>query len=182
MRRFIVAMLLLVPMSAWSGVEKIAITEGSGIRFVWWPKVAPPSGWHFDEGSSHRFAFNAMAPDGSTFSDAETVLYAKADFKPRTAGIASLESFVQSDIADFRAEMPGLVVSREKTLYAQDRKPFQVVSYFPKQHADGNWEQVAYGEDGDYYITIAISSRTRDGLTRSMAAFRALVASYAIGP
>lgn len=182
MKRLIAAMLLMVPVAAWPGVEKIAIVGDSGIRFVWWPKVAPPDGWHFDEGSSHHFAFNAMAPDGSTFSDAETVLYAKAGFKPRLPAIASLESFVQSDIADFRTETPSLVVSREKPLYAKDHKPFQVVSYFPKSPGSGNWEQVAYGEDGDYYITIAISSRTREGLIKSRAVFQALVASYATGP
>lgn len=182
MRLLTVILLLLGAGPARAEIEKIAVPSESGINLMWWPKVAAPKGWHFDQGSSYHFSFNAIAPDGSTFSKAETVMYARADYKPRIPETKSLESYVSDDMANFKRSDSGMTVSREQPIIAQGGITFQVVSYSPGKGSSGNWERVAYGEDGDYYLTFVISCRTNAGLSREIPAFNAFVAGYVSGP
>jgi hypothetical protein len=181
MRHFLLltALLLLTDVAA-AAVEKIAEPSESGLRLIWWPKVNPPDGWHFDEGSSHQLAFKALAPNGSTFSNAETVIYAKANFKPRTPETKSLESLIEQDIASFKKSESGVTVVREKPLLSGDGKPFQVVAFSP--NAGGNWERVAYAEEGEYYVIFTVSSRTKEGLAQATPAFQSTIVGYRAGP
>ncbi len=43
---------------------------------------------------------------------------------------------------------------------------------------DGLWEQVAYGEEGEFFLLFTISSRTRAGFERSWHAFESFVTNY----
>lgn len=149
---------------------------------MWWPKVVPPKGWHYDEGSSRHFAFNAIAPDGSTFFKAETVMYGKADYKPRMPKTKDLSSLISGDIANFKSSDSTLASTREALIRSFDGIDFQVVAYSPSKGSSSQWERVAYGEDGDYYITFVVSSRTKSGLKGALAAFKALVQGYRSGP
>ncbi|UHQ18841.1 hypothetical protein LVB87_11680 [Lysobacter sp. KIS68-7] len=174
-------LLVLLAFPAAAAIEKVAARTESGIHFMWWPKVDPPKGWHFDEGSSHHFAFNALAPDGSTFSEAETVMYARADYKPRIPETKSLQSYISNDMGEFKRSDAGMTVSRERPILTKDAIEFQVVAYSPGKGSSGNWERVAYAEDGDYYLTFVISSRTEVGLAGAMPAFNSFVAGYRTG-
>lgn len=78
-------------------IEKIAMPSNSGFQFYWWPKVTPPPGWHQDKEQSLANAVNTLAPDGSTFGDAEAVMYAKAIFKPREPDVKSLDMLIERD-------------------------------------------------------------------------------------
>jgi hypothetical protein len=171
-------MILALALSGTAGadVEKIAEPTETGIRFMWWPKVEAPKGWQFDEGASHRYAFKAFVPHGSTFSDAEAVIYAKANFKPRTPEVTSVEALVAQDIAG-SAEA---TAERKGVLLSGDGKAFQLVAFVPKNA--GDWEYVAYGEEPEYFILFTLSSHTKDGLARALPDFRSLVASYKVGP
>ena len=174
-RLFILALLALSG-AASADVERIAVQTESGLRLMWWPKINPPTGWHFDEGSSQHYAFKAFAPNDSTFSDAETVIYAKANFKPRTPDIKNVEALIEQDISG----ISHVVAERAKPLLSRNGQTFEVVSFSPK--TDGNWERVAYGEETEYYIRFTVSSHTREGLSRALPTFQALVASYESGP
>ena len=148
----------------------------SGLRLMWWPKVSPPTGWHFDQDLSHHYAFKAFAPNDSTFADAETVIYARANFKPRTPEIKNVEALIEQDISG----ISHVVAERMKPLLSRNGQTFEVVSFSPK--TDGNWERVAYGEETEYYILFTVSSRTEEGLSRAIPTFQSLVASYESGP
>ncbi|MGP1682973.1 MAG: hypothetical protein ACTS8S_11665 [Giesbergeria sp.] len=161
-------------------VEKVAAPADSGIALRWWPKVQPPQGWHFDRESSHHFGFNAMAPDGSTFSAAETVMYAKANYKPREPQIKTLKQLVEHDFSRFRQSYPDITVVIEPSLHSADHKPLQVVTFAPSTGA--NWERVAYGEAHDFYVLFTVSSRTKDGFEFTLPAFKSMVASYSVAP
>lgn len=178
--RLLALIFLLLSGAAHAQIEKIATPTNSGIKLQWWPKVQPPHGWHFDNGSSHHFSFNAMAPDGSTFSNAETVIYAKAEYKPRVPETESLAQLVKQDISDFHHAYPGMEVAVEPSVLTADHKQLQVITFTPA--AGGNWERVAYGEAADFYVLFSVSSRTKSGLDLAMPAFRAMVASYRVGP
>jgi hypothetical protein len=182
MRVLAISFLAFLSYQASAAIEKVGAPTESGLHLMWWPKVAPPKGWHFDQGSSYHFSFNAIAPDGSTFSKAETVMYARADYKPRITGVKSLSEYISNDIEGFKQNDESLVVSHEQPILGKDGLEFRVISYSPGQDHAGNWERVAYGEDGDYYLTFAISSRTKEGLAAAIPAFNSFVLGYRSGP
>lgn len=181
--KYIVAIFLIFTcLAAFAGIDKVAVPTDSGLKLMWWPKVTPPIGWHFDRGSSYYFAFNAMAPNGSTFSKAETVMYAKAAYKPRLSAVTTLQAFVDDDVASFKKEEPKIVIVHEPSIYSARGQQFQVVFYHPEAGNPGNWEQVAYCEDGAYFLTFVVSSRTQGGLESAMPVFRSMLSSYSFGP
>src|SRR5579884_895732 len=80
----VLAFVLLGPDRVAGEIMKIVLPACRGqVCFIWWPKIDAPAGYHHDEPASRRFRFNAFAPDGSSFADAETVMYARACYKPR---------------------------------------------------------------------------------------------------
>lgn len=181
--KYIVAIFLIfTSIAAYAGLDKVAVPTGTGLKLMWWPKVTPPKGWHFDQGSSYYFSCNAMAPDGATFSKAETVMYAKADYKPRLPAPITLQAFVNNDMTSFKKETAKIVIVREPSLRFGKKQRCQLVFYHPAMGSQGNWEQVAYCEDGAYFLTFAVSSRTHAGLQAAMPAFRSMFSSYHVGP
>jgi hypothetical protein len=179
---YVAILLFFTSVAALAGIEKIALPTDAGLKLMWWPKVAPPKGWHFDQGSSYNYSFNAMAPDGSTFSKAETVMYAKADYKPRLPDTTTLQAFVNDDEAYFKNETPKIIIVHEPTLYIGQKLRCQFLYYHPAAANPGNWEKVAYCEDGAYFLTFVVSSRTRAGLQAAIPAFRSMLSSYSVGP
>jgi hypothetical protein len=175
------ALFFLAPV-AFAGIEKTAAPSENGIRLMWWPRISVPKGWHHDPGSSQYFAFNAIAPDGSTFSKAETVLYAKANYKPRSPETTTLAALIASDISRQRSEEPGLIVTHEPPMHGNAGLIFKVVRFAPAKEAAGAWERVAYAEDGDYFITLVVSSHSQRGLDSSAGTFRTLLLGYTPGP
>src|SRR5690242_9136776 len=158
MKYLVFVVLVFTSLAALAGVEKVAIPTNTGLKLMWWPEVIPPKGWHFDQSSSYHFGFNAMAPNGSTFSKAKTVMYAKADYKPRLQAKVSLQTFVGDDISSFKSETPSIVIVHEPSLHIGLHRQCPVVFYHPTAGALGNWEQVAYCEDGAYFLTFVVSS------------------------
>ncbi len=181
MKRLVILALLALSSTAFAEIEKFATPSDSGITFQWWPKVTPPKGWHHDEGSSRHFSFNAIAPDGSTFSKAETVLYAQANFKPRSPEIKTLKAFIEGDVARLRAEEPEIIITPEPDMQGKDGLVFKVMRFEPKSGIAA-WERIAYADDGEYFLIFGVSSHSRHGLESSSEAFKALIESYTPEP
>ena len=181
-RCLFLVVLILLSCTAIADVEKMAMTTESGsIHLLWWPKVDPPAGWHFDESASRHHAFKAFAPDGSIFANAETVMYAEAMYKPRMPEIGSLDALMERDISNFAAHK--VKAARKESLLSGDGKTFQVIAFSPEADGNGNWECVAFGEEEDkegneYFILFVVSSRTKDGLADAMSAYQSLISSY----
>ena len=172
---------LLTVILALSGVaiaeiEKHGHPCETGICLYWWPKLPALNGWHQDAQASERYGANALAPDGSTFKDAETVMYAKAPYKPRVPELKSIEDLIASDKKDFVENSPGLVVSETKPLTTGDGEKFRSITFFPS--GQGNWEHVSYGEEGEFYLIFTISSRTKRGYEKALPAYEALIRNY----
>ena len=166
---------------AYAGIEKIALPTDQGFRMIWWPKVDPGGPWNFDEMASRQNALKMFVPSGSTFANAETVMYAKANFKPRTPDTKALKSLIDNDVANIKTEAPGIKIEVMPPVTDGDGKSVQVVSFIPTG-GQGNWEWVAYGEDGEYFLVFTVSSRTKLGLEKSLPAFKAMIASYHAEP
>jgi hypothetical protein len=93
--------LLLLSASASAEMEKTALSCETGMCLRWWPKLPHIEGWHQDREQSYNYRANALAPDGFTFADAETVMYATALFKPRIPETRSLEMLIANDKSSF---------------------------------------------------------------------------------
>ena len=82
-------LLLAAPASA--EIEMVAAPTDRGPVYHWWPKLVIPAGWHHDRNFSFYYSLNAIAPEGVSFDDAHTVMYAKAMYKPREPQVKSLK-------------------------------------------------------------------------------------------
>lgn len=157
-------------------VEKSAQTCESQICFYWWPKLPAVKGWHQDLNESYELGANVLVPDGSSFSDAETVMYAEALYKPRVPDIASVAALIDGDKQKFLDHRPGLKIVESKGQATGDGKILRSFEYIPGRQ--GDWEQVSYGEEGDFYLIFTVSSRTKTGYTHSVSAYEGLIQGY----
>jgi len=162
--------------SAYAEIEKIAIQSGKGISLYWWPKLAPVKGWHQDREYSVRYSANALAPDGFTFKDAETVMYVSALYKPRIPETKSLEALIENDRKNFEANVPGVSIQEVAPLSTADGQKLRSFTFFPAK--GGNWERVSYGEEGEFYLIFTVSSRSQSGFNAVLSAYEKLAASY----
>ena len=173
----IVLVVCLVSMGGALGeIEKLAYPSATGFCFVWWPKLPAVEGWHQEEDSSREYSSNCLAPDGSTFADAETVMYARAMYKPRTPEIHSVEELIKSDRQGFLDSNPETVISPAAMISTGDEQRFRSFTFFPK--TTGNWERVSYGEEDDFFLIFTISSRSQNGYRKSLPAYQMLIERY----
>jgi len=126
------------------------------------------------------YSVNALAPDGHTFADAEYVIYARAVYKPRVPEVKSLAIFIQNDQKDFVSRDPTIVVTKTDHVTTGDGQVLESYTFVPK--AKGNWERVSYGEEGDFYIVFAVSSRTESGYTAILPTYKKIVNGYKAKP
>jgi hypothetical protein len=172
--------LLLVPLSAFSEIEKVGQLCEKGICVAWWPKLTSVKEWHHEREPSFANSVNIQVPNGFTFSNADTVIYAKAIYKPRAPEIKSLDMLIKRDREKFISRDPDIVVTETKNLKTGDGRFLNSFTFFPK--SEGNWEQVSYGEEGDFYLIFTISSRSRAGFDETFHVYEQYVGQYKEGP
>jgi hypothetical protein len=176
-RLFVISgILLLVPLIAIAEIEKVGQVCEKGICLAWWPKLMPAKGWHQESDSSFANGVNIQVPDGFTFSNAETVIYAKASYKPRIPETTSLEMLIKDDKSEFLADDPSVSIVEVQPLKTAEGKILKSYTFFPKDK--GNWEQVSYGEEGDFYLTFTISSRSHSGFLKSVTVYEQYISQY----
>jgi len=169
-------LLLLLPLSALPEIERVGQTCEKGICLAWWPKLEPVKGWHHERGPSFANGVNVQVPDGFTFSNAETVIYAKASYKPRIPETTSLEILIKDDKDDFLKDDPSIEITKVPPLKTKGGKALETYTFFPK--VKGNWEEVSYGEEGDFYLVFTISSRSRAGFLAALPIYEQYIAQY----
>lgn len=175
-RSLISSLCITVAVPAAAEIEKFAIPSESGMKFHWWPKLSPIAGWQQDSDFSFRYSVNALAPVGVSFANAETVMYAKAVFKPRAPKVKSLEMLIENDKKDFLKNVPGVVIQDAPALISADGRKVVSLTYTPS--SSGNWERVSYLEEGEFYLIFTVSSRTQKGFEASAKAYESLISQY----
>ena len=143
---------------------------------IWWPKLTPIEGWHQDREASLFYGVNALVADGLTFKNADSVMYARASYKPRSPEIKSLEALIESDRKDFEANVPGVSIQEVAPLSTIDGQKFRSFTFFLT--TGGNWERVSYGEEGEFYLIFTASSRSRSDFDAVVSTYENLVVSY----
>jgi hypothetical protein len=171
--------IFLAPLISLAEIEKVGQPCETGICLAWWPKLAPAKGWHHEREPSLANGANIQVPDGFTFSNAETVIYAKALYKPRTPETTSLEMLIRNDKERLLSSDPGIAIAEAPPLKTKDGKALKSFTFFP--NGEGNWEQVTYGEDGDFYLLFTISSRSHAGFLASLKMYEEYIGRYKDG-
>jgi hypothetical protein len=172
----ICCIILLLGITAHAEIEKIALPCDAGLCLFWWPKLPPLQGWHQDKDMSFKYQVNALAPDGSSFAKADAVLYANANYKPRMPETKTLEQFLAGDQKDFLAAIPGITIKEVGKLPTGDGKILRSFTFFPK--SAGNWEQVSYGEEGEFYLVFTLSAHSNEAFLKAQNAYRELISHY----
>lgn len=172
--------LLLVCGTANAQIQRVAQMCSTGICLYWWPMLPAVPGWHQDLDASYQEAANALAPDGYTFANAPTVMYAKALYKPRVPETSSVAKLIDQDRQEALHADPQQTVVGAGEMSTADGSRLQVYTFFPR--GPGTWERVAYGQEGSYFLIFAISSRTKAGYEKAMPAYRFMVTHYGSKP
>jgi hypothetical protein len=167
--------LSLFPVVGLSEIVRTAEPSAKGLDLYWWPKLRPLQGWQQDLRMSREYNVNALAPKGNTFAQAETVMYAKASYK-KEQDSHTLNSFIEADKSQFKKDFPGTEVREINSIRDADNRALRCFVFVPAKK--GNWERVAYLEEGDYYLVFTVSSRNRAGYEKSLPDFLRLVNSY----
>jgi hypothetical protein len=176
-----VGLLALAP-GASADVEKFAQPEcAQGLCLYWWPKLPALSGWHHEEGPSVENSSNILAPDGSDFVNAETIIYARAFYKPQSPS-KSVDDLMARDRKDTAQALPGTVIAAAAGIANGDGKTLQTQSFHPPAEGEGSWERLAYDEEGDFYLMFVISAKSKAGLEAGMKDFERLIAAYKVKP
>jgi hypothetical protein len=157
-------------------IEKNAQICDTGICLYWWPKLPSLKGWHQDKDQSYNYGVNALAPDGSTFAKAPAVMYAEASYKPRMPEIKSLDALIAQDKQNFVSHFPDMAITQITGLGTADGKTLRTFTFFPK--SKGEWEEVSYGEEGDFYLTFTLSSHSKQAFDGALPEYRELIAHY----
>jgi hypothetical protein len=167
---------LTLAVSAQAEIVKNALPCEDKMCFYWWPQLPAQKGWHQDEGSSYKYNFNAQAKDKETFSSGDTVFYAKANYKPKSPGIMSLDAFIEDDHKTFRKDSPETKIEVVSPVVDGDGKKLKTFRFTPK--TSGNFEQVAYGEEGEYFLVFTLTAKSKMGLETNKSMMKSFVSRY----
>lgn len=168
--------LLLISSKAAPEIERVGRVCGNGVCPAWWPKLEHVEGWHHDDDASFANNANVQVPDGFTFSTAQTVIYARALYKPRSPETTSLKVLIQDDRARFLKQEPSIEIVKQTPLKTKDGNALETYTFFPK--GAGDWEEVSYGEEGAFYLIFTISSRSRPDFLVALPIYRQYLAQY----
>lgn len=176
MKAFSVSLFFGVALSVACG-EIVKVTEmtDKGLHFMWYPKLPEVKGWHSDQEATNHYKVNAMAPNGETFKHSPAVIYAKACYKPKVDE-KTLAAFITADKKAFRSQEPGIQISELPSIETRSRLSMRCVEFVPKKN--GNWERVAYFEEGDFYVVFTLSSRSKSSFDRSLPTYLQLLKGY----
>lgn len=176
MLKAVVALLFLASISPAAEIEKKAVLLNDKIKLYWWPKLSIPRGWLHDEELSENMSSNVLLPRGTTFSNAPSIIYGRAFYDPDKKTRGTLSGFISDDVVKFRKSRAQLVVQEIHpgltTLRHHSLRTFDF-SYGP-----GTYDETCYGQEGDFWLIISLSSQTKRAFKRDKATFRRVIAAY----
>ena len=167
-----VLLLLLFSASAFAGEETVIYLRNNAIA------LSAPTGWVLDEEAGRPRIQAVFYPEGSTFAEAEAVMYVNT--LSRTVE-PNLEAFIADDVAREKEDSPNLQVRRAAPVRLSDGKSAIINQLSGDKF--GNFESIAYIDSPADYIAIVLTSKTEAGYKKSEAAFLELLKSYRVlGP
>jgi hypothetical protein len=171
---------LAVALPAQAGLEPVLGSCGATPCLWHEPTVRAPKGWEFKETASTRYHARAFAPAGSNFANATAVMYAKAI--PKEGQPGTLAAFMAQDIASYRAKDAKLQVKTGLSFADGDGRSLRAVQLVPATGSGVQWETIAYGEEGAFYLVFDLSASGVLEHDTAVPAFKQMLATYHTGP
>ena len=145
------------------------------------PVMAPAqnvnlAGWTRDDDASQRFGVTVLVSANSSIATTPAVMYRKQIDKQRLLDGLSLAQLIADDRSEFEINAPDIVVEEVAPLRDSKGSRVTCIAYSPADA--GNWERVAYVEDGDFYLVFTVSASSEASLKNALPAFGKLVGSY----
>ncbi len=135
-----------------------------------------PKGWIADHETGQSMGLCCVFyPTGSTFDDAETVIY--PNIATKGPGQATLKEFMEYDLSDFREHNPGMTYEDAEDLPMKSKRVAKL-RYFHGVNK-GSSEAIAYIDEEKTIALIVVSSQTQKGLNGAMPLLRDILQSYA---
>jgi hypothetical protein len=136
--------------------------------------LTAPIGWVMDKNTAREEGMTAVFyPTGSSWADAETVMYA-AYLNFDTAKKETVKEVIAADSIEFKKTSPELRIKKQSSIQAGKNKRAVVYSF----SAPGNYETVAYLPEKKGVILLVISSKNKNGCINNYQSFESLVKSY----
>ena len=182
MKHIVLTLLLaVISFSAKAEIYKVVIPDErcGKMCFYWWPVLPDIDGWQQDMPNSYHYSANAQAPEGESFSNAESVIYAKALYKPRIPNTKTLVQLIEEDKNDFK-QNSNSVITKLESLATSDGMALTSYQFFPRDK--GNYERVSYGEEGEFYLVFTLSSRSEESYQSTMPVYKQFIEQYSEMP
>ena len=178
---------VLLALTLICGLLPLAQAETEGFAYqcegktCFWrrPIVNPPSGWIRDEESGHHFKFNAFVRKGEVFVDSNAVMYALAIYKKNAS--PTLAEHMNVNRQAHLKEHRDAKVADGTPVQNADGKRLVTLRYTPGS-PEGDWQTVAYDEEGDYYLVFVLTARNKQAHDRTLPALTQLVRGYSKEP
>jgi hypothetical protein len=145
------------------------IIVGRGYSFV----LKEPKGWVIKSDKNSQVQA-AIVPESSSWENSTTVMYARVIKKDEEQ--PTVEKVIQTDIDDFLKQNSQSTVSDSPELLTKTSKKAIVKSFYDA--ANKNYESVAFIDEQNIVVILALSSRNKAEYEKSLPAFKSLVASY----
>ena len=183
MRHFafvLVALSLASIASSQQAPPKQNAAEGGGAAIVYADggafMIGAPKGWITDHEAGQRHGVCCFwYPEGSTWNDAETVMY--ANIATKGPGQKTLNEFMESDLADFREHNPELTYEVGEDIPLKNNRIAKLRLFYNVNQ--GSSEAVAYIDEEKIIAFVVMSSKTVKGLNESLPLLRTALQSYA---
>jgi mannitol/fructose-specific phosphotransferase system IIA component len=147
------------------------ITYAQGGAFM----VAAPPGWVTDRETGQKLGVCCVFyPAGSTWDDAETIMY--TEIVEKNEQHANLKAFMAFDIEQFRMNNPELIFEDGDSVHWGAKTA--VVRFFHGINK-GSSEAVAYIDEPKIIAVLVMSAKSQKALDNSLPLFRNFVRSYA---
>jgi hypothetical protein len=116
-----------------------------------------------------------LLPVGTNLKDKGPQIYAVAIDRPSLSGLETLDKWISRDKRSFGRSGDVEIVDAPD-LRTADGRTFRTVTYISPP--ENLWLRIAYGEEGDYFITIALQTSTRAAYQAAVDDYERLVALY----
>lgn len=151
--------------------EGASIVYSQGGAFM----VDGPRGWTIDRENGQQHGLCCVYyPKGSTWDDAETVMY--PNIATKRPGQETLEKFMAADLKDFRDHNPEMKFENAEDVPLKNKRVAKVRLFYNVNQ--GSFEAVAYVDEEKIIALVVLSSKTKKGLNNSIPQLRSVLQSY----
>jgi len=134
-----------------------------------------PNGWVIDDATAKSQGLEAVLyREGSSWKQAVAVMYVRVIHKDKRQPTA--QKVIADDVSEFLKQRPESKVSDSPELATRDKKKVVVKGFFDATNK--NYDSVAFIDEPKVVVILALSSRDKNELEKSLPAFKALVGSY----